>query len=520
MHAKTISKGVVSLGTWSVVKILASAIASPLLTRILGAEGYGLYASYLAILFLASPVANLGTSQSLTKTIAEGPEDVHWRRKTALYILRLNTLGVLLVGGSVTAVVYWHAPGGASRALLTATFIGSLVLEQAFYFSRGILYGLHREELAGIPAAIGSVISPAVGVALAAYGLGVFGVAAGLLTGDLCVAILTLTFTIRSLAAGRTAATTETHPLPTAGIFSFGLTSMLFAVLSMALYRADIILVRILAHDTADAGLYATAVQLSEFVWVIPLAVEGIMLQSTARLWAENRTDRITDILSRLLRYTALGTSFLLAIVTVFASDILRLYFGAPFAGADTALLILIPGVFSFSLARVMWPVIQAKGKVLPLVSVVGVATLVNIVLNLLCIPRWGAEGAAIAASISYGGVAFAYVWLLRARSVHPLQGLSLIRLAITFGLAIAAMTLVRLIPIPPILALATGCVAASAAYAIGTLSLGLLSVSEIHQIIETLPAIVKRPALISFETIRPLLDRIERRFVDAPEPR
>jgi O-antigen/teichoic acid export membrane protein len=235
------------------------------------------------------------------------------------------------------------------------------------------------------------------------------------------------------------------------------------------------------------------------------------MLQTTARLWSENQTERITTILGRLLRYTALGTSFLLAVVTVFAPTILRLYFGAPFAGADTALRILVPGVFSFSLARVMWPVIQAKGRVLPLVSVVGVATTVNIVLNWLCIPRWGAEGAAFAASVSYGGVAFAYIALLRARSVNPLHGLSMLRLAALFTIAVAAMSAWCYVAAPPLLILASGFATAVLIYAVGAIGLRLISVSEIRQIIETLPALIRRPGLNAFGIIQPLLATIER---------
>ncbi|MFO0766983.1 MAG: hypothetical protein U0231_09365 [Nitrospiraceae bacterium] len=51
-----------------------------------------------------------------------------------------------------------------------------------------------------------------------------------------------------------------------------------------------------------------------------------------------------------------------LIVVMVFASQTVTLYFGPRFEQAAVPLQLLVPGVFAFSLARVMRPVIQAHG--------------------------------------------------------------------------------------------------------------------------------------------------------------
>ena len=136
---------------------------------------------------------------------------------------------------------------------------------------------------------------------------------------------------------------------------------MVFSVLNMALCSLDIILVRHLAGE-AQAGLYAAAVQWSQFVWFIPIAVEGVMLQATARFWAEQRVGDVTNLVSRLLRYVMLGTACLLLIVFVLGDRIVTVYFGPQFAEAALALRLLVPGAFCYAMARVLWPVIQAGG--------------------------------------------------------------------------------------------------------------------------------------------------------------
>ncbi|MFO0766982.1 MAG: hypothetical protein U0231_09360 [Nitrospiraceae bacterium] len=82
----------------------------------------------------------------------------------------------------------------------------------------------------------------------------------------------------------------------------FGMVSMGYTGMAMVLYSVDVVLVRHFSGDQ-QTGLYAAAVQWSEFVWFVPIAIEGVMLQSTARLRAENRLDELSRLVSRLMRY-------------------------------------------------------------------------------------------------------------------------------------------------------------------------------------------------------------------------
>jgi O-antigen/teichoic acid export membrane protein len=292
----------------------------------------------------------------------------------------------------------------------------------------------------------------------------------------------------------------------------FGLLSMTFTAFSMVLYRADIIFVRRLVGDS-QAGLYAAAVQWSQFVWVLPIAVEGVMMQSTSRWWTEGKTNEITAMVSRLLRYTMLVTAFVLILVFEFADQILLVYFGPKFAEASLSLRILVPGVFSFSLARVVWPVIQARGSVVPLVAVVGSACMLNLGLILLLVPVWQAVGAAVATSVAFGGVVFAYAWILRKNRVQVFS-LSLVgRLLI-----LCTVTILVLMPVSTFIPSALGSVGigfvlACCVYGAGALSLGLLSVSEIQKIVESLPGPLHGSGAWAYRKLQPTLSRIETRL-------
>ena len=333
-QANVLSKGVISVGTWNLTKILASAIAYPILARLLGTDGYGQYAYCLAVIMLASPFANMGTTYVLTKYLAERPGDLAWRDELAAFSGLTNLIAALSVGTGVGILLLYHPVSDRNPIVLATVVVGIIIFEQVWFYSRGILYGLHREELATFPATLGAILSAVLAVGMAISGLGVAGVLAGILVANLAVAIVTFRHVSQVI---EWKGGPVVRSLPMSNLLTFGLSSMLFTVLSLALYRADIILVRHLASDE-QAGLYAAAVQWSQFVWVVPMAVEAVMLQAMAPLWRANQITQITAMLSRWLRYTTLVTAFFLLFVFVFADQVLQIYFGPDFGEASLML--------------------------------------------------------------------------------------------------------------------------------------------------------------------------------------
>jgi O-antigen/teichoic acid export membrane protein len=331
------------------------------------------------------------------------------------------------------------------------------------------------------------------------------GALSGIFVGDLMAALLSVGYTTRFLKWRGC----QLKPLPVWGILKFGLSSMLYSAMALALYRADMLLIRYLTSDS-QAGLYAAAVRWAEFVFFVPIAVQGVMLQATSQQWAERRTVEITALLSRVLRYVALGTAFPLVVVFGLAEEILWLYFGPDFIGASLALRILVPGVFSLSLARVMWPVIQACGCVIWLVAVMAMATAANLGLNWWLIPHWGAVGAATSSCVSYGSVVFGNKWILRDYGVQPFRrqdGGRLLLLCTVIGGILPVIAA----PMPSALvAVIAGVILAFFGYGAGALWLGLIRVDEIQQIIESLPDRLRTPSVRVLGKLQPALLRIE----------
>ena len=502
-EVRSVSKGIVSLGAWSMTKLLVSSVVLPVYSRTLGVEGYGQYAYYIAIILFTSHLCNLGMMPAATKFIAERPTDLAWRYHIARFTGGVNLVAALSVSSVVGLLVWWTSGADRSALILSAVLVGVMLGDQAFFYARGVFHGLRREELVSLPGTIGLVIAGALGVVCAVLGMGVVGPLLGQFMAHLLVAAVTLQ-SLRQLvfAGGAQAARSE---VPVAQVLKFGVSSMCFTWLGMTLYSLDMIMVRQLAGDR-EAGLYAAAVQWSQFVWFIPIAVEGVMLQSTARGWTEGKTEEIARMTGTLLRYVLVCCAFLLLVVVVFAEDIIRMYFGQDFGEAATALRWLAPGVLAFCIARVVSPVIQSRGHLRPLISVMTVAMFSDLGLSWVLVPRYGAVGAAMATTIVFCGVTGAYLWLLNAAGVRVLGALPVVALSLLCAVSALVMSGVRLIVPSAVVALILGGFLGMLCYWMGVFRFRLIRVGELRWLVHTLPGPVRAMGMRLMRYIQPAL--------------
>jgi O-antigen/teichoic acid export membrane protein len=267
---------------------------------------------------------------------------------------------------------------------------------------------------------------------------------------------------------------------------------MVFMSVNMILYKSSVVLAGLILQDDRQTGLLATALQLSEFVWVIPIAIEGVMIQSTAILWKRGGTLEIEHLTARLVRYTSVLVLGILVPMLVLADHVLALYFGEEFVPAAHALRILIPGVFSYSLSRVIYPVLQSKGTVIVMVVVTTVAAGFNIAGYLLVVPRWGIAGGAVVTSVAYGMVIVFYARLLRRAGVAVFSGFRPGGQVVASLAAAAAAALTTMMFTGHLVVVLAGFAASALLYVAAVFRLGVLSVREMESLVVSLPDAVR----------------------------
>jgi len=437
-----IFKGYLSVFAGDLGRLLIFAAFIPLLVRTVGESGFGRYALVMAIFLPSRKILNLGLFEA-TKTYASREEGED-RSRVIATSFALHA-GMLLVGIPLLAAgFYLFTDGPLQQALYL--MLGAVVGEQLYYFGRGVLHAYKREAIVEPLIPVRSIIMAVVGLTLAAEGYGVPGVFAGFATGFLLTGLLSTLLAFREAgfvpSPRRLAFSLYGKPL-----VRFGVQTMALVLLLTSMFKVDILLVSYF-EDAATTGHYRAALQVSEFMWVVSVAMEQVMIQSTAVMWEEDAKGELTALLSRMLRYVVVITVLLVAGVFVLSEQFLTLYFGPAYEASVLPLRVLLPGVLGFAIARVIWPVLQAGGHLRTLLFATGAAVVLNVVLNLVLIPEFGIVGAAIATSIAYGSMAVTHVVAARTVDLRPTEGLPILR---TAGLGLATIGILWvLVPLGP----------------------------------------------------------------------
>lgn len=407
--------GFISVLFGDVGRLLTFALFIPLLVRMIGESGYGTYALVMAIFAPTRVATNAGLFEA-TKTFLSQENNQAETQKIVSTSLTLQVL-FALAGGAVLVGVGALAPLDpvVYRSLLIV--VVALIGEQLFKFGRAVLHARHEESTVEPLIFVRSIILAVVGLILASGPLGVSGVFVGFATGFGVAGIVVSWYVLRRVSRISVGHIDRTWAVRLA---RFGFPSMLLVLMITGLYKVDIVIVDWFGTKT-DAGHYRAALQIAEFVWIISISVRLVMIQSTAELWSRGDLSKVTEITARSVRYVIAGTTLILVGVGTLGDQLIKLYFGSGFGPAVLPLLVLLPGVAGFAVARVVWPVLQAGGYLRHILVAAGVSFFMNIVANLLLVPQFGIVGAAVATSFSYVLLGVNLVIVARSIGVNPL---------------------------------------------------------------------------------------------------
>jgi O-antigen/teichoic acid export membrane protein len=178
---------------------------------------------------------------------------------------------------------------------------------------------------------------------------------------------------------------------------SYGLKSYFANVIQFLNYRLDLLLVSFFI-GTVAVGWYSVAVNFAEVLWYVPTSIGTILFPHVA-----NSSEQSANIMTaRISRQTLLLMTLASGVVALISPYIIPLVFGPEFSPAINALLILLPGVLLFSLAKIIGNDFSGRGLVVTNGIVSAIALGLNIALNVILIPRMGINGAALSSTITY----------------------------------------------------------------------------------------------------------------------
>ncbi len=474
-----------SIFSAKVITTIIAIVSTPIIVRLLGPSDYGDYAVFLSIFTLYMIPVSSGITEGVQKFIAEQRENEHWQEAIIRFYFLLAVAIVALAVVVLLAVTAAGIPAWSFGSDFTLYFylLAAFVLIDQF---RALCYhtilGFGLEPISESFNVLKKIATVGVGIFLVAVGYGVAGMIIAHIFASVIVTVIATVVILRRVSVhglfGRLS-----HSFPARELLSFNALNIVLVLLLMSLYHVDIIMIQAVA-GSETTGYYKAALQLAEYLWIVPIALQLLLLHSSSTLWSEGRTAEITDMATRITRYTVLLAGIMAIGVGVLADRFVPLYYGSEFTAATVPLLLLLPGTVGFAVARPLQAISQGSGRLKTLIIATGGGAAMNLVLNALLIPIYGMYGAAVATSLSYASMFGLYVWAARKIGYYPLSDFRGGRISVTIVIAAPLIWLLDVAIASDLLAFAVVPVAGMILYASLALVTGAVDRDELATII------------------------------------
>jgi polysaccharide transporter, PST family len=202
---------------------------------------------------------------------------------------------------------------------------------------------------------------------------------------------------------------------------------LILSGLAVTIYmRIDQIMLGQLASSEA-VGIYSAAVRLSESWYFIPVAISTSMFPKILAYKSENQATYHAQ-LKKLFKLVIAITYLIIVATTLFAKPVITNILGSSYSASATVLSVHIwAGLFvSLGVIRELWLTAENLLNISFFTTASG--AVLNVVLNCLLIPGYGAMGATVATIASYAIAAFLSGFLLkRTRVIAVIMAKSLI---------------------------------------------------------------------------------------------
>lgn len=367
--------------------------ASLLMSRWLDRSGQGGYTTVTTLVSLLFTFGQFGLPSAVTFFASRGRSVTSLRRYTIRLTIIISTIAVgvaiLMMPVFLATIARSGTMGELFLGLLALPILVSASLGGAILYGRRAIRAYTIIQVAQAASSLVAVIA-LVGI----LDLGVPGaIGAYLLSNG--VGAVAIFIEVRRL--DRRTPGGSTSEASASELIGYGARLYPSSITSYFNYRADVLLLNAMRVSNADIGLYGRAVNFAELLFYLPDSI-GAIFYPTVAASSEGDAHRMAPAVARF--------SVLLAIlgglVLLPAAYLVILIVLPRFLGSLVPLAILLPGIVSLSLSKVLSSYISGLGRPGAATIAATIAMAVNVVANVWLIPIAGIAGAATASLISY----------------------------------------------------------------------------------------------------------------------
>lgn len=409
LRARLLRGGAGSIGV-KVANTLLAFLLAVVLARSLGPKGYGVYAFAFALLTLLAIPAQAGLPQLVVRETAKAHALEDWSlmqgiwRWSTRFIFMFSLVLVFFVGS-----ILWFGEAWINSDRRSTLLAGLLLVPLiALCLARGsALRGLGRVVRGQVP---GNVVRPGLLILLLLMVAWIFPehvfTPQNVMLLHVLASLIALVFVTVMLKNEQPNALCKVKYPREERVYwrRAALPLALVAGLQLINSQADIVLLGLIRED-AEVGVYRVVVQMGNLVIFGLVAINQALHPHFAALYSSGE-------LIKLQRLVTISARAILALALIpvglflFAGQpILGLIFGAEYIIGAMALAILAMGQLSNAAFGSVGALLNMTGHERDTMRGMMIAIVLNIVLNLTLIPRFGMAGAATATAVSF------FVW-------------------------------------------------------------------------------------------------------------
>jgi O-antigen/teichoic acid export membrane protein len=374
-------------------------VAQILAARYLSVSDFGGITTGTALLDIGSIIGGLGLASGLTRYLPRVDDKEKRSLATAAVVVTAVVsfaLGatVTLNASSIAREVFGDSSVASSIRIFGAAIPFAALLNVSIGGIRGEKQSLYRVYVKNLVHPVARVVLVIFAVS---YGFGQVGLASAYAIPYVASAVLALVLLHRSLPPSIISFDIDLVKEVSSYSLPFTITGV-----SGFIYRSlDIFLILHFMGSFA-VGIYGVAYAATSFMGMFSTAFNFLGAPVASELEHGGNIDQVMRVFRSVTRWLVIGSVCVLIPLGIFSADFISIIYQSKYASGGVALTILAIGFAVKNVLSVHGPILEALGhsKILSYNSVAAAA--VNLILNIIFIPRYGIVGAAIATSLSF----------------------------------------------------------------------------------------------------------------------
>ena len=403
---------------WSFISIATSSLSHLLLRIVLGRElgpsGLGVYTLVFTIYMFGMQFAAFGIGAALTKYVAEFSDNL---AKTKEYISS-GLIGSFVTGSIMGVFLYllseiisiniFRIPEMASLLNITALCFPFIAINKAVL---GALNGFRSmKTFAFIDVTLNTTVLLSSVFLVLFLDMNVFGAVLGFVIPTIIMGLI-VTFFVRSNFVFPDRTFLQNGILR--NVLRFGFYVVLGNSIGYIYTHIDSLMIGYYLNET-DVGLYAVAAIFIQGITLIPSAIQRVNSPIITKNHAKKEYEPIVKLLKNVTLKVFLLSLFLSLFLVVFGKILISIIFEDVFLPAYLPLIILLIGYTVYSTFMSIGTFYASIGHVELSYKLALFSAILNIVLNIIFIPRYGIVGAAVATSTSLVVLTLMHFFIIR----------------------------------------------------------------------------------------------------------